>query len=310
VPARRKRRSSKKKKRSVFKVTLFLVIFFFVILPLTYFLTVRNHWNGKDKLSVVIRKESGDIVISTFDPGVGEIINIAIPANTQVEVARGLGLWEMGSVWELAENEGLMGDLVVETVTRYFKFPVYIWADQQAIGFTDTNLLSTIKAGLYPYKTNLSLVDRVRITLFAIRVQNPDRVDIDLSKTPLLKEATFIDGTKGFVVASSSPYKILSIFSDPLISKEGSIVVIKDASGNVGLAEKAGEIIEVLGAKVVSIKKESRHQDTNSDCLVKGKKIETARKIAKIFSCRLIKGEVEGNFDLEIMMGEEFAKRY
>ena len=306
MTARRKKRLEKNTRKTR-KIKIIITLFTVVIISVSLLLFRDGYWNGVDKLSLVIQEKSGDIVISTFDPGVEEIVNLKIPADTQVEVARGLGIWKISAVWELSENENLTGYLVTETITRFFKFPVYIWADRPAIGFSDTNPFNIFTAALFPYNTNLKFSDRIKIALFSLQVKNPDRIDIDLSKTPLLKKTKFIDGSEGFKLTSNPSYDILSVFSDPGISKEGSVVVINDSSDKIGLAEKVGEIVEVVGAKVVSIKKE---HNNNVDCIVKGEDIETVIKIAYIFSCKTQINEVGESFDLEITIGSKFAERY
>lgn len=313
MPARKRRKRQsiikKERKKNILR-PLTVSVLLFIIIFLTFLLSGRDFWDGKGKFSVVIRKETGDIMISTFDPNLGEITNVFIPANTQVEVARGLGVWKIGSVWELAENEGLTGDLVAETVTRYFKFPVVAWADQQAEGFSNTNWLDLIKAVAPSYKTNLKIGDRVGIALFAIRVQNTGRIDIDLAQNSFLKETTFVDGGEGYVVTGSASSNLLSIFADPDISREENRVVIKDLGGKSGLANSVGEIVEVLGAKVVSITKEKNRGEEVLDCVVKGKDRKMAEKIARLFSCGLLEEEINTSIDLEITIGAEFAKRY
>ena len=68
-----------------------------------------------------------------------------------------------------------------------------------------------------------------------------------------------------------------------------------------------GEILEVLGAKVASILKE---QGDELDCVVVGKDKKIVKRIAAIFSCSAGNGEIEDGFDLEIVLGKNFVRRF
>lgn len=318
MPAQRKKRRSgykpslrrkgfrkRKKKKIKFPVPLVALV---LLVALTIYLYLRTgFWNTKSKLSIAIKKDTGEVLISTFDPTVSEITNITIPGNTEVHVARSMGTLQIKNVWQLGENQGLDGKLLSETITRHFKFPVVAWADNEALGFTETNLISLMKAAILPYKTNLKIGDRVRIAIFAAGVNNPKRAEIDLSETSYLAKTILVDGDEGYTVAGSFPKGLLVVFSDPQISNKATTVKILDASSKVGLAQELGEVIGVFGAKVASVDKVEGEE---FDCEVKGKEREIVEKVAKLFSCRKVEETIEGGFDLEIAIGEEFARRF
>lgn len=287
-----------------------LAFFFFIlllVLTILYLYTRSDFWDGKNKVSVVIRKENGAVVISTFDPKVSEVTNIEIPANTEVQASRSLGTLKIKNIWQLGENQGLSGQLLAETVTYHFKFPVVAWADSQALNFSKTNFISLVKAVIIPYKTNLKVGDRIRIALFAVGVKNPKRVEIKLTETSYLKKMQLTDGSEGYVVSGSFPKELLVVFSDPQISEKGTTVSIKDATSRTDIAEKLGEIIEVYGAKVGQVKK---IEEEEFDCEVRGKDNKIVEKLAKLFSCSESAEKIESAFDIEIKIGEEFGKRF
>ena len=207
----------------------------------------------------------------------------------------------------MGENEGFTGKLAVETVTKYFNFPVYKWADTSAIGLSNGGIVPMLRAVFSSYKTNLKIGDRIGILIFLLRIKNTGRTDIDLNETSYLKKATFIDGGGGYVVSGSPSQKLTSIFVDNNISKKGSTILIKDASGKSGVAEDVGEVIQVIGAKVASIQ---RIDKKDVDCFVSGKNSEFSKKIARIFSCDIDEDKLESSFDFEIQIGEQFAKRF
>ncbi len=312
MPAQRNRKRLVKYKNGKKKRFSFVKIFIFVLVPLAliiYLLTSSKYWNGNDKVSIAIKKSDGDVLITTLDPQVEEITNLLISGDTQVELPRQLGTMKIKNVWQLGVNEDLDGKLLAETITYHLKFPVYIWADKQAAGLTSTNLYSLAKAVVLPYKTNLTVSDRLRIAGYTIRVNNANRIDLDLSRTSYLTKSTLKDGEQGYVVAGSFPRRLLVVFSDPDLSNSASTVVIKDFTNSASAANQVGEVIEVLGAKVASIVDEDG--DINgAGCIVKGANERFVTIIADLFTCEAVIAELEGTFSLEISISDSFVKRF
>lgn len=305
MPARRKRRLQNKKKR--FRPVRPLVLISLLIAFLFFLASQTRFWDNDSKLTLVINKKDGDVLVTVFNPVVDEVTNITIPKNTQLKVARQLGTWKAGSVWQLGENEGLEGRLLQETITYHFKLPVVAWADSPAEGFASGELIALVKAVALPYKTNLKMGDRIKLAFFSFGIKNFKREEINLAETKLLKQTRFIDGEEGFVLVSDLPANILALFSDIEISQKSISVLIKNATGKKSVAESVGEITEVLGAKVAVVKKE---ENEDFDCLVLGKNQKAVEKIAQVFSCQKEKSLPSGSLDLEIRLGEGFAKRF
>lgn len=306
MPVQKRRRKVKKKNRKKLTLRLFVLVGVILILGfIAYAFLNTAFWNGRDKVSLVINTRSGDVVISTFDPVLPELTNIVIPGNTQVEVSRQLGTWRIKSVWHLGENEGVAGALLSETITRYFKLPVIAWADEPSLGFSTGNFPQVLKSVFSSYKTNLKIGDRIKIGLFNLRVKNTKRDEINLADG-YLKQGRLIDGGEGYVLSGSLPQKILVIFSDPLMADAGVRVAIRDGTGTAAVAGYVGGVLEVLGAKVSSVTKE---RPTESDCTIVGKDKRVVEKISRLFQCSTTMDST-GNFDLEISIGSEFAKRF
>ncbi len=308
-PAQRRKKRAKQKARRNGKNS-YRKLLFILLVPLLIFLLVTfqtRFWKSSAKTCLVISKESGEVVISVFDPGLEKITNIIIPKNTEVDVARQLGRWKLGSVRELGENEDLEGKLLAETIVKHFKLPVAAWADGPALGFAEGDILGIVKASLLPYKTNLGIGDKLKLGLFSIRIKNLKRENIDFSEDNILKKVTLIGGEEGYILAGRLPNYIVALFSNPNISSEGATVVILDVTGKANVAEEVGEVVEVMGVKLANIKKE---EAVDFDCEVKGKNKELLEGISQVFFCKKLKALPEGNFDLEIKIGREFARRY
>ena len=301
-PARRQ-----KEKRRLSLGRLLLLLILVVGLVVFFFCLKGKYWNGKDELNLVINKGNGDVLVAAFDPLSDEITTILIPGDTQVQVARQLGTWKIGSVWKLGQNEKLSGTLLAETVTKNFRFPVTLWADEPAYAFTTGDFWSEIKAIFNPYKTNLGLGDRLRIALFSLGIKNTSRINIDLKESTYLKETRLIGGEEGFVVSGSVPERLTAVFSEESFSSQNLKAIIKDSTQESAVSDRIGEIVEVLGIKVGTIEKD---ETKDLDCTVAAREDYLREKIARLFSCTEVKSAPEGNFDLEINLGEKFAKRF
>lgn len=307
-PARRRksrRRRKKTQKKPFLKKAAFLVVVL-VSLFVVFRLTTR-HWNSEGKLSITAPREDGSVAVTTFDPATDGIKTVVIPAETEVRVARQLGTWRIKSVWELGQDEGLDGQLLSETITRQLKIPVFVWSDSVGAGFFSSSPLAIIKAALFPYKTNLGIGDRLRLAVFSLGVKNFKREEIDLSETKVLQRTTLVDGTPGYRVVGDIPSSIAAIYSDPYMSSISAKTQIIDATSSNSVAKDVGEIVEVIGLKTASIEDVEVRADL--DCKVSGRDKDLANTISKLFSCEVVTHE-DGNFDLTVLIGEEFAKRF
>lgn len=305
TPAQRRKRIANFKRGGKRPLARFILVALFALFAFYLVLTTK-YWNSKEKLSLAMMSSDGTVVVSVLDPKNGEITNISIPKNTQVESARELGTWKIKSIWALGVNEKLGGRLLKDTVLKNFKFPVSVWADEQALGFASGDTLAVLKAMLFPYDTNLKMGDRLRIGIFSLGLGNSKRTDLDLAKSGYLKKTRLTDGEEGYTVSGKIPKDLLVVFSDPEISRLGLKVHIRDASGNSRVAQEVAEVIEVMGAKVAAVSKEPK---ASSDCSIRGSNF-FAKDVAKLLSCKLEKEGPEGKFDLELEIGDGFAGRF
>ncbi|MEJ2347691.1 MAG: hypothetical protein P8Y17_00625 [Patescibacteria group bacterium] len=308
-PAQRRKRLVKLRTKKNGKKSLkkFAIVFLVGLLAFLFISLQTKFWSSSDKMSLVMRKENGDVIISVFEPEQEKITNLIIPENTEVNVARQLGRWKLRSVWELGENEKLGGRLLAETFVKHFKLPVVAWADSPAVGFAEGDLGKVIRASLLPYKTNLGIGDKLKLGFFSFKIKNLKREDIDFSENNILKKTVLLDGEEGYILTNSLPNYILALFSNSEISNRSIRAAIIDGTGKAKVAEDVGEIIEVMGAKLANIKK---GEVADIDCLVAGREKVVAEEVAEVLSCEKSKELPEGNFDLEIKIGTEFAKRF
>lgn len=306
--ARRKKIIENKKKKSrLLGLILKFILPLVILAGLALYIKVNTrYWNGEDKFEFTFRKEDESIGVTILDPKLNDMTTITIPGDTEVEVSRNYGTLRIKNVWQLGINEKLSGQLLAETVTQSFLFPVFLWSDSDIEGLvTRSRIINLMKFVLFPKKTNIPLGDRLSISLFILRRGVSDRQEIDLGKSQFLRKVKLSDGETGYRSIGAMD-RLTVYFSDENFVSKGLKIYIIDATGEGSTAKLMGQILEVLGGKVVSIDKKTK--DENIDCQIKAKDKAVALKVGNIFHCDLEKSAPE--FDLEIIIGEKFAKRF
>ncbi len=312
MPAQRlKRRETrfvkiKSKKFGFKKYMVFIGISLFLLT--TTFLIIRPHiWNRSERLVIAIARDNGEAAVVFVDPLVSSITTIVIPADTLVNVGRQLGEWKIKSVWQLGQNEKVGGKLLAETVTKTFRIPAEAWGNEKIANFISGKPLDILKAFTLSGQTNLTLRDKIFLSLFSLRLKMADKIFIKMEETGVLEKTKLPDGQEGYVVRTILSPQLVGIFSDSQVSKEGKLIQIIDKTGEFSVAQKVGQIIETLGAKVVFL---SKKEESEGDCIARGNNSVTLKKIAKIFSCQVVSKGDSSDLDIEVEIGKSFAKRF
>jgi hypothetical protein len=297
-----RKQKSTKKEFSFIKLIIPIVVIslFFIFLK-----TGTKVWNGEDKVSLVYKKNSGDIGVTVLDPTLSEVTTLIIPGDTQVDISRNYGTFLIKNVWQMGINEKIGGILMSETVTQNFLFPNFLWS-YKSPGFEEGNIKSILNFVFLPGDTNISFCDRVRMGLFVMNVKELGNSTINLAESKFLEKERLSDGELGYVIVGKISERLTVYFSDNEMSEKNIKINITDATGISGVSNKLGEILEVLGGKVVSVDKKNSAEE--SDCVVIGKNANVARKVAKLFSCKVENRET--SFDLDINIGSKFAERF
>lgn len=298
--AQRKARLEKTKTKN-----RFLGILFKIIIPLTVVLFVflyiklnTRYWDGESKVSFVFQTTDGNVSVTILDPKLNEETTLIIPGDTQVDVARGYGTIRLKNVWQLGVNEGLEGGLLPQTLTKNFLFPTNLWSD--------TSIDNVWKFVFSTKKTNIPFGDRLMAGFFVMRLSGIEKTEIDLVKSQFLHKKILVDGQSGYVISGPATTRLTVYFSDNKMADKNIKFSLVDLTGSYGIANNVGSILEVLGGKVVAVDKKST--DESLDCEVFGKNKYVVKKVGLLFSCKEISGE--SNFDVEMIMGSKFAKRF
>jgi len=298
-----KRKNSGKFTKVFFK---FLLAPLLILILLLFFKMSETYWNGKDKFAVSYKTASNDVAVTVLDPTLGETTTIIIPGDTQVEVAGNYGTLRIKNVWQLGINEKLGGHLLADTITQNFMFPVFLWSDTSAESLGKGSLGGLIRFVFSPGSGNIGFGDRVMASVFAFKLNNSESTEINLAKSQFLSKVRLNDGEVGYVLSAPISQRLTSYFSDSSMADGGTSIEITDATGSPGVAENVGQVLEVMGGKVVSINKKVTAEP--SDCNVYGKNTIAVKKAANLFHCKIIKKTT--GLGVSIELGSNFAKRY
>jgi len=307
MPARKRSNRVVKKtsQRKYVKYLIYGVLLLFVFILFRKF-TVNKYYSGQDKLILSVQGKSGDISVIIFDLDDHEINKIILPGSLEVEAARNLGKFRLKNIWELGSQEGIGGgQLLTQTLTSYLKFPVYIWAGDEGLNFAGTNPLTCFKPVFSPFKTNLSVGDKLDLANFCMKVKNIDRSEIDLSHSTFLKKAKLADGEDGYQLVGLPAPKLYSNFNYHLLSGSEFKISVTDSSNNINSTRKAGEIIEIMGSKVSSVTKSG---SVDAFCTIKSINLKAAELFAHTFGCDIKAGEVRNEKSIEIILGTKFPE--
>jgi hypothetical protein len=291
-----------KKAALIFILVSALALFFYK------FAGPKSVWNGKSRLSLVVAKPDGAASVIILDPTVHSRTIINIPANTQLEVANQLGVWKLSSVWKLGQQEGPGGSLLSDSVMKSFKFPLDAWVSPDGQALLSSNPLSVLKSIFVPRVSSLSFSDRLRLAWYSFNLKST--ANLPLEKTGYIEKARLASGEDGYVIKKNMPIELEHLFFVKEIADEGARVNVKNATGNGEQTSEVSSIINILGAKVVSLQKEEP-RDVDCQLLVKSaSRTQTPRFLSRIFRCDLLTNQDIGNFDLELVLGTKFAKRF
>jgi len=281
-----------------------------VLVALLGFLIPSRFWDGKSRTALVVKEETDNISMIVLDPVTDTITTFSLPSNVEVEAARQLGTWRLSSLWQLGQDEKVGGSLLSTSLTKSFGLPVEAWGDHVVGGLAKMDFLNVFWGMVAPCQTNLTIKDRVGMGLFALGVKPSGRISIDLKEAGVLRKVTLADGETGYQVRDAIPSRITAAFGDAAVSSEGARVVINYTGANLQEAEEVGQIIQVLGAKVISLlpaKETSEQTLPKEGCLIVGEKSVTRGKIARLFGCLTQSKDGE---TLQVLLGESFFARY
>ena len=241
--------------------------------------------------SVVYTGSEGNALVSVYDFEAGEITTIDIPAETYLASAYGFGDWRVASLPKLGNQEGYGGELLRLSLVKSLHFPIDAWAEGRELLVTNSSL---------------SFQEKAQLKLFELRTPSQNWSEIQLADTGYLRKSSIPDGEDGYLVARELPPEVGTVFTIPLTSGLLRVGIYDhtDVGGNT--IKNLSEVVHILGGDWAVIEKQSE----DIDCIVRGKNELIVKRISDVLVCEIGRGAVEGNFDIEITVGNIFKERF
>ncbi|TSC89415.1 MAG: Uncharacterized protein G01um10145_572 [Microgenomates group bacterium Gr01-1014_5] len=315
----RRAKTAYKHKRSskgiLAKLIFVLCSVFFVISIWKLFNSWQNsQWITGTRLTIVVASDNPKVY--SYNPQAEKLVVFEIPDNTQIETSRGYGQWFAGSLWKLGEQEKLRGELLRESVQKSLGLPIDGWIEERGEALFAPRKLGVMSALFEALtttriKSNLTFFDRLHLLMKVGIVGISARREMDLTATGVLKKEKLGDGAAGFSVIPDKAKLAFEGLRDDLVFAEEKKVVIVNASKKSGLANDVGQIATVLGIRIIGAQTSS---EKINECEVRGGKSElkslSARRLIRIFDCNEVNVKAESPQDLELWLGENFAKKF
>lgn len=300
--------SRNKLETSYFLVFLkfFLFAFFILICFFSLYFLLKGK-SSKKKVFLVVDGEDFVRIVS-FNFYSNEIVALRIPANTEVEVARNLGIWELSAVFKLGENEKIGGGkLLTETLRDNFFVPVFYYSSAKGKVLVEGGFFSSIYYPFMKSKSNLSFLEKVRIALFSARFKKSRLTDLDFSSSNLFLETILKSGRRGYKIKEEKLQDISWIFSDPLFLKNEVFISLINETGNSLIVGRLGRILETMGAKLGMV---SNQNISDVDCEVSARDLSLISDLSLVFSCVMFEDKKLEKNEIVFRLGRRFEERF
>lgn len=275
-------------------------------------------WDGEFNINVVLK--SKDITLLSYNPADKKITVIEIPDETLLDVSRGFGKWQAGSIYGLGESQrkGEGPKLLRLSLGDFFGLPIDGFLQfegfnaQKSSGELVEDLRQNYFSGLgllFNLKTDLTLLELIRLKVGLASVRFDKVKILDLVDLGILDRDFLADGTPIF---SYDPVKIDSISSqlpDPKIASEHKTIAVFNSTEHPLIAQKGARIITNLGGNAIIIANSDKRMKKTK---VFGEESQTLKRLKQIFQFEAEKEgeeEVSSRAQINVLLGEDFFNR-
>src|SRR3989344_222553 len=277
----------------------------------------KYHWNGEFNLNLLIRTDK--ISLLSYNPKESKVAIVNIPDETFLEVPFGFGSWQLRSVYELGESQKQLGGhkLLVNTITNFLAVPVDGFLDlkdlnpeRPVIEIVDSlrknpffifNLLPVLK-------TDLNLLELLRLDFRLSKVRFDKVEEISLDKLNVLDKGTLPDGTFVFTGDPVKLDSVLSVLADPKIVSEHKTIAVFNGTSKGQMAVKWARLIRNLVGNVIITGNTEEVRKTK----VTGEKSVTLKRLQQIFATDNAGDSQELNSSraqINLLLGEDYVNK-
>lgn len=259
-------------------------------------------WNGDFNINIVVKDNK--VFLLSFSPKNQTATILKIPDNTFLETAHGFGKWQIRSIYDLGGHQ-----LLKDSLSQFFGLPID--------GFLEGVFLDSIKknpilslTSLPGIKTDLTLVELIRLKLGLSGVRFDKIYMIDLEKSGALSPEKLADGTE---ILIADPIKLdsqIAGLADPNLKSERKTLAIFNSTNHPQLAQKAARLITNVGGDVIIMANSQLKLEKTQIFGEEGKTLERLKQIFGI-SGRIdpeSEDQVPSRAQINLFLGEDFFR--
>jgi len=244
----------------------------------------RNYsWNGQFNINLLFRSKG--IALVSYNPTDQKIVVVDVPDQTYLSTSGGFGDWQLRSLF------GLGGDkLLKDTLSQFFGQPIDGFLDFSGPYKSKSakEIIDLIKSSptgpiniLSHLKTDLTLMELVRLKLGLGAVRFDKLTQIDLENTNALTKDHLLDGTEILTADPNILDTVLVDLSDPKLKNEHKTIALFNATDKPLFAQKWARLITNIGGYVIITSNAKNKVDKT---IVAGEKSDTLKRLQQIFN--------------------------
>lgn len=259
-------------------------------------------WGGQFNINIVVKDDK--VSLLSFSPKNQTVTILEIPDNTFLETAHGFGKWQIRSIYDLGGHQ-----LLKDSLSQFFGLPID--------GFLEGVFLDSIKknpilnlTSLPGIKTDLTLVELIRLKLGLSGVRFDKIYMIDLEKSGALSPEKLADGTAVLIADPAKLDSEVTDLVDPNLKSEHKTLAIFNSTNHPQLAQKAARLITNVGGDVIII---ANSQSKLEKTQIFGEESKTLDRLKQIFgiSGRIdpeSEDQVPSRAQINLFLGEDFFR--
>jgi hypothetical protein len=264
---------------------------------------VRAHWDGDSVISYVEINDQPGYTVYAYHPKEDVLKGIIVPSETMFPVAKGFGEYQVANIEELGEIEGIGGPkLLAYSFQNFLKAPIDGWIvkKNQFLPFL--------------WKSNFTWWDKLRIFFKTRGLKISQKKIVNLRTEGFLKEEQAADGSNIWRLKEGGVYDAsLRVFGEEQILTEGLKVTVVNGTNHSFMAKRVAQLLKSIGVQVVST---GNSEDIYQQTVIRVNNRSSAQdtytfnRIQQVFLDSRVEpsGEVEADF--ELIIGEDFWKKY
>lgn len=224
-------------------------------------------WDGKTSFNIAIvtaKEDSSEISVLNYHPSLEKAVVLHIPDKTYLDLPKGYGLWKVGSIYKLGQEESkpVGAQLLKLSLSKLLGLPIDGIIIDQSKELKNTESLINewrknslyMASFIYSSKTDLTPIEAFRLLGVVTKVREDKFVSLDFERSSVTESKLLPDSSRVLGIDNVKlDTFIRENMSDTSIIDEGSSIAIYNATSRPGLAQDVARVITNLGGDVVTI---------------------------------------------------------